>query len=231
MQAAATSIPLRDHAARSRASGGSKGLQSLSMVAAASSGAALGKLGKAFKKPTGALTISFQVAPINKMTEVDLDMLSTCLRKAKAAALFADDLEVVAALAQEQARAKTDFPGSCPVIASGKLDSASDVQAAIDAKASGIVIALGSLGLSKSQELCDLAKHKVEVIWHVQNQQEATQAAEAGAKVVLVSGEGLKDASAVRVALPKDSVVLAALEAMQGGAMEVEQAQTLKAAG
>ena len=63
-----------------------------------------------------------------------IDDLSQELRKAKAAAIWCDDVDAVRCFATEQATAKGDFPGPLPVVYTG-----ADRQNAMDAGAAAVV--------------------------------------------------------------------------------------------
>jgi len=73
-------------------------------------------LRKAFKKPTGALTVSVEYERTDSSTysENDLAVLSMQLRKAKAAAVWTASLDDLAIVGKEQQSAKGNFPGPCP---------------------------------------------------------------------------------------------------------------------
>ena len=60
------------------------------------------------------------------------------LRKAKAAAIWCDDVDAVRCFADEQATAKGDFPGPLPVVYTG-----ADRQNAMDAGAAAVVADAG----------------------------------------------------------------------------------------
>ena len=67
-----------------------------------------------------------------------IDELSQELRKAKAAAIWCDDVDAVRCFAAEQATAKGDFPGPLPVVYTG-----ADRQNAVDAGAAAVVADAG----------------------------------------------------------------------------------------
>ena len=142
-----------------------------------------------------------------------IDELSQELRKAKAAAIWCDDVDAVRCFAAEQSTAKGDFPGPLPVVYTG-----ADRQAATDAGAAAVVADAGD-------DVGDAAP----VIWRVT----ADNAADAAA----AAGEGdafLFDAdatAAVVAALPKKSIAVAALAAMQEDEAEVEAGRACRDAG
>ena len=77
-------------------------------------------LRKAFKKPTGALTVSVEYERTDSSTysENDLAVLSMQLRKAKAAAVWTASLDDLSIIGKEQRSAKGNFPGPCPGLVS-----------------------------------------------------------------------------------------------------------------
>lgn len=184
------------------------------------------KLGKALKKPTGALTIGFQVCPSSPMEARSSEELSTLLRKSKASIIFTNDASTLSHVAKEQARAKGNFPGPCPVVS--WAFSEEEVNAAQAAGASGVVLSVQQLGVAEAARLAAIAEAKMDVLYEVQSASEAEEAAKAGAKVVLARGSDLES---IRNSLPKEVVAVASVEAMQAAGGEVGVSQSLKAAG
>ena len=87
---------------------------------------AQGLLRSALVSPGKAVSVSIEYSGAADA----IDELSQELRKAKAAAIWCDDVAAVKCFATEQATAKGDFPGPLPVVYDG-----TDRQAAIDAGA------------------------------------------------------------------------------------------------
>lgn len=190
-----------------------------SMAAATTS-----KLGKTLKKPTGALTIGFQVCPAAQMKERDVEELSAVLRKSKASIIFSDAASLPS-FTKEQSKAKGNFPGPCPVVAWAASEE--DMAASKEAGAAGVVVSVSELGVEKAATLAESAP--IDVIFQVKSVSEAEEAVKAGAKVVLVSGA--EDLEAVRGAIPKDVAAIASVESMMPGNAEADTARALKAAG
>ena len=190
-----------------------------SMAAATTS-----KLGKTLKKPTGALTIGFQVCPAAQMKERDVEELSAVLRKSKASIIFSDAASLPS-FTKEQSKAKGNFPGPCPVVAWAASEE--DMAASKEAGAVGVVVSVSELGVEKAATLAESAP--IDVIFQVKSVSEAEEAVKAGAKVVLVSGA--EDLEAVRGAIPQDVAAIASVGSMMPGNAEADTARALKAAG
>eukprot|EP00285_Hemiselmis_virescens_P015199 CAMPEP_0173383208 /NCGR_PEP_ID=MMETSP1356-20130122/5751_1 /TAXON_ID=77927 ORGANISM="Hemiselmis virescens, Strain PCC157" /NCGR_SAMPLE_ID=MMETSP1356 /ASSEMBLY_ACC=CAM_ASM_000847 /LENGTH=301 /DNA_ID=CAMNT_0014337951 /DNA_START=129 /DNA_END=1034 /DNA_ORIENTATION=- len=189
------------------------------------------KLGKALKKPTGALTVGFEAASsLTSLGDSDLITLSLTLRKNKASAIFCDPA-VVAAIAKEQAKAKGNFPGPCPVISLGGVTDEEELAKVQSTGANGVVFSVAKLGHDTVASLAEAAAAKgMDAVWEVASEEEAKAAVEAGAKVILVSAS-TSVAAAIREVVPKEVVAVARVESMQQGANEVTDARSLKAAG
>ncbi|CAH0370676.1 unnamed protein product [Pelagomonas calceolata] len=141
-----------------------------------------------------------------------IDELSQELRKAKAAAIWCDDVDAVKCFANEQATAKGDFPGPLPVVYTG-----ADRQAATDAGAAAVVADAG--------EDVSVAP----VIWRVTADNAAGAAAAAGeGDAFLFDADAT---AAVVAALPAKAVAVASLNAMQEDEAEVEAGRACRDAG
>eukprot|EP00966_Prymnesium_polylepis_P328772 7384533-Prymnesium_polylepis.2 len=180
---------------------------------------------KALKKNSGALTVSVEYSPtvgaehvaelegaaittsqlegatrrVRALGEEErLTLLSAKLRDADVAALWTADIDAVAVFATEQATAKGDFPGPCPVVFNGDCAHAA---AAVDAGASAVVLTAAHLEESESFG-------GVEVIWDVSSADEISQIGEAGATFLFPA----EDAAALAGSLPSDCLAIAAGE-------------------
>ena len=170
------------------------------------------RLSKAFKRPTGALTVSleFDRAEGSALTDGDLAVLSMQLRKGKAAALFTSSLQDLAILSKEQKKAKGDFPGPCPVVFYPALSTtdAQGVEAAAAAGADAIVLRAELL-----TSLADVASAAgTDVIWDVRSTDEMQTVVDADkGSLFLMPGA---DAAAVGLlaALPGDAVGLVSID-------------------
>lgn len=165
-------------------------------------------------KPRRGFAVAVELAPRGASSE--LDLLSMQLRKANIASLWAGDVATVAALAAEQASAKGDFPGPCPVVYNG---DAAEAEAAAASGASAVVLGPAELGRTPAG---------TEVLWRVADAAEvrAVVAADAGAAFVV----GEAGAAAVE-ALPAGALAVVEVEAMQAGNAELGAGKALAAAG
>ena len=94
-----------------------------------------GLLRSALVSPGKAVSVSIEYTGASGAS---IDDLSMELRKAKAAAVWCDDVDAVRCFAAEQATAKGDFPGPLPVVYTG-----ADRQNAMDAGAAAVVADAG----------------------------------------------------------------------------------------
>eukprot|EP00283_Hemiselmis_rufescens_P009675 CAMPEP_0173432566 /NCGR_PEP_ID=MMETSP1357-20121228/10325_1 /TAXON_ID=77926 /ORGANISM="Hemiselmis rufescens, Strain PCC563" /LENGTH=366 /DNA_ID=CAMNT_0014397183 /DNA_START=57 /DNA_END=1157 /DNA_ORIENTATION=- len=202
--------------------------------AAEGPGTAPKKIAKAMKKPTGALTVSIEYkngGDEGKQGSIDFETFSTHIRKEKSACVLADisserglaDLE---SFIKEQASGKGNFPGPCPLIASG----VSSLEAAAKAKAAGaegVYVAAASA----EEMLGGCHAMGLEVVVEVGSEADIDAAIGAGAKILCVSiGEDTGAQVALRDKIPKDVVALAALQGRAFGGPETlfkkEEAET-----
>ena len=119
------------------------------------------------------------------------------------------------------ATAKGNFPGPLPLIFNG---DATELEAAASAGASGIVLSPSELGQAEAA-----AKLGMEVVWAVESQDDVGAIVDANLGDAFLIKEA--DAQELAVALPKDSVKIAALESMQADNNEVEAGRALSTAG
>ena len=168
-----------------------------------------GLLRSALVSPGKAVSVSIEYSGAAEA----IDELSQELRKAKAAAIWCDDVDAVKCFADEQATAKGDFPGPLPVVYTG-----ADRQNAVEAGAAAVVADAG-------EDVGDAAP----VIWRVTSDNAADAAAAAG------EGDAfLFDASCtseVVSALPAKAVAVASVAAMQEDEAEVETGRACRDAG
>ena len=168
-------------------------------------------ISKAFKKPTGALTVSveFDRKDSSKYSENDLTVLSMQLRKAKAAAVWTASLEDLAVLAAEQQSAKGNFPGPCPVIYYPHLGSPSEeqVEKAAETGACAVAVRWGAMDAALKTESCGL-----EVIWDVRSVEEIKQAAESGKGLNFLMNGGDAAEGGLMDALPNGAVAVSTVD-------------------
>ena len=168
-----------------------------------------GLLRGALVSPSKAVSVSIEYTGASGAS---IDDLSMELRKAKAAAIWCDDVAAVKCFAAEQATAKGDFPGPLPVVYTG-----ADRQNAMDAGAAAVVADAG--------EDVSVAP----VIWRVTADNAADAAAAAGeGDAFLFDADATTD---VVAALPKKSIAVAAVAAMQEDEAEVEAGRACRDAG
>eukprot|EP00282_Hemiselmis_andersenii_P037340 CAMPEP_0169435322 /NCGR_PEP_ID=MMETSP1042-20121227/5002_1 /TAXON_ID=464988 /ORGANISM="Hemiselmis andersenii, Strain CCMP1180" /LENGTH=369 /DNA_ID=CAMNT_0009545959 /DNA_START=51 /DNA_END=1156 /DNA_ORIENTATION=+ len=198
-------------------------------------GTAPKKVSKALKKPTGALTVVIEYKNTEgngKEGSLDFEGFSTNIRKDKAACVVADisterglaELEV---LFKEQSKAKGNFPGPCPLIASGDITTLEMAAKAKAAGADGVYVPFSAAeGLLGGCHAIGL-----EVIVEVESESEVEAAIAFGAKMLCVAkGEDADGQVAMRGEIPKDVVALAALPGRAFGGpaalFEKEEAET-----
>ena len=176
----------------------------------------------ALKKISQTLAVCVEVAPSDEsaMTESDLTALSMNLRKIKASALFTESIDICTSLQKEQQTAKGNFPGPCPVIYNGP-----DPQGAIEKGAEAIVLMAGS-------SIPDVpgVMNEIDVLWQINTDQDVAAAVEMGGNVFLVDADN-EQTEAVVAAIPEESVIVAAMDAMQEDNEELERGKTLKSLG
>ena len=209
-------------------------------------------LKSALKKRSGAHTVSVEVIPAEGGTPVAsidagelaagggarrtteltaperLARVSAELRGGReqpvlAAAIWTSDIETLRTLANEQATAKGDFPGPCPVIFNG---DSSDASSAVAAGAAGVVLSAADVEQAKA-----LVADGVEIVWKVGSVEEveAIVADEAVAEdSFLLAGDA---AASLIAALPSGALAIGAVEAMQPDDAEVTQGRALVSAG
>jgi hypothetical protein len=196
-----------------------------------------GKLKKVLKKPSKAPTFSIEFARDPKIPHHKVETGSLEIRRAKVALLFvdtsvdADGPADVEAFIKEQATAKTDFPGSVPVIWRGNVRSVEDVARAAAAGCAGVSITFVEAG-DKVEELIKAAfAVGIEPIVEVQEKAEVERAVAAGAAIVQVrfqsaAVESFKAFAATSLfkELPEDVLSLASVAGrMGGGEMSIAQ--------
>jgi hypothetical protein len=202
------------------ARGARQGTCSLAMAAAT---AKRGPVAKALKKPTGALTVSFEFCTTKDkaLSELGLSTLSMQLRKNKAAAVWTADLDSLAGFAAEQKTAKGNFPGPLPLIFNGDT---TQLEAAASAGASAVVLSSSELAEAEAA-----TKLGMEVVWAVESKEDVGAIVDAGLGDAFLIKEA--NAQELAAALPKDAVKIAALESMQADNNEIQAGRALSAAG
>ena len=203
---------------------GNNGAQlSMSSIAASNPSGVLPML---LKKPSKTLTVNVEYdyrstsEDFKKPNSIDLEVLSTQLRKANCGSIWTADLEALAIFAREQETARGEFPGPCPVIYCGDADG---IAAAADAGAVAVV-----LGADKTDWATNTASS--DIVWKVSSPEDVNTVLEIqeNADAFLISGDDLE---ATIAAIPSKAVVIGAIEAMQDENSEIEDGRALKIAG
>ena len=202
------------------------------------------------KKKSGALTVSIEVLPSDDVeapiddgeivgegrrtvaltAEERVERLSGALRGGRegslASAIFTSSVDALSTIAKEQATAKGDFPGPCPVVFNGEATEASQ---AIAAGAQGVVLPAREIEVGKS-----IVENGIEVLWQVSSAEEiaAIVADEAAPEdAFLLSADDANEAEALVAALPTGALGVAAVDAMQDEDGEIARGRELASAG
>lgn len=155
----------------------------------------------------------------SKTLAVVLDVLkadesrSMQLRKLKASALVTSDMDVAKLCVKEQATAKGNFPGPCPVLYTG-----SDIQEARSVGVDAVVVTPGS---------CEAA---ADVIYRIKTVEEFQSVSGHDAFWIDVDDD-LSRGQPILEVIPKTAVVLASLKSMQENNNELKLARELKTLG
>eukprot|EP00967_Tisochrysis_lutea_P024970 scaffold28689_cov30-Tisochrysis_lutea.AAC.1 len=167
----------------------------------------------------GALTVSLELSPALGLPESQLALLSMKLRKeSNVASLWTGTLEQLEVVAREQASAKGDFPGPCPIVFQGELPEA---QAALEAGAAAVVLEPSVLAQADALE--------GEVIWRISSVEQLPPILEAGRTDAFLVDSAV--AAAILPELPGDALVIIAVNAMQPNAGEVMTCKDFAASG
>ena len=165
------------------------------------------------RKPFKALTVS--VGYRGELAPEALRELSLELRRRKAATIWTADVEAVKVFAEEQATARGDFPGPCPVVYCGP-----DPAAALVAGADAVV-------LDAAAEAPAEADAQQAVIRRASTADQVSELA--GACLgLLIPGASFAE---LAPSLPKGCLAVASLEVMQPEQGEIDQGRALLAAG
>eukprot|EP00567_Pseudictyota_dubia_P017133 CAMPEP_0197438790 /NCGR_PEP_ID=MMETSP1175-20131217/5686_1 /TAXON_ID=1003142 /ORGANISM="Triceratium dubium, Strain CCMP147" /LENGTH=270 /DNA_ID=CAMNT_0042968587 /DNA_START=211 /DNA_END=1023 /DNA_ORIENTATION=+ len=195
-------------------------------------GTGSGALKSVLKKASKVLTVcvEYDESAQNKgapsLTTLELETLSMQIRKLKAAALWTSDPGKVSIFTSEQESAIGNFPGPCPVVFDGALDQ---IENAVSAGASAVVIDAGSLGSGKEE-------YESEVVWRVSSAEDAERVISAIGDNVekscfLVECNTMDKTTETLAALPKAAAAIASVDAMQPEDEEVTAARLFKKFG
>lgn len=207
-------------------------------------------LKNAIKKRSGAHTVSIEVLPAadgvvasidagelaegtgarrtttltasERLSKVSAELRGGRDQPVLAASIWTPDVESLSVILKEQATARGDFPGPCPVVFNG---DASDAQAAVEAGANGVVLTASDLAMAKALD------GDVEIVWSVSSADEIA---------LIVSDESMPedafligggDAAALVAELPPSAVAIASVDAMQPEDGEVAAGRELASLG
>jgi hypothetical protein len=165
---------------------------------------------------------------LNSLSNMDMEILSQELRKAKASSIFTSDLNVVNELANEQKTAFGNFPGPCPIIYNGDVNFWMD---AVEKGAAAVVIdsmTLVGSGDNDNNVYDSIVKNddhnQVDIICRVENIDQVQNVLDKGIHYAFmipsshVDIQTLKDMLKV---IPKESVIIYSLQAMQKNNSEI----------
>jgi hypothetical protein len=171
------------------------------------------------KKMRG-VSVSVEFKTKDQKSDSDIEMLSQELRKAKVAAIFSSNVEYLDQMVKEQQDAKGNFPGPCPIIFNG--DGSEDVlDGVVDKGVSGIVCKPGVYRNDDSG---------VQVISEVDSVEDIQHAIDIGCGdmfLITASGKSNQDIQTLLCQIPKESLVIASIDAMQANSNELTQGKEL----
>lgn len=160
----------------------------------------------ALKKPSKTLAVVLDVVSLDESRSMQL-------RKLKANALVTSDINVAKLCVNEQATAKGNYPGPCPVLYTG-----SDFQGARSVGVDAVVVSPGD---------CEPG---ADIIYRINSVDEFQRVSDHGAFWVDVDGD-LSSVQPIIEAVPESSVVLASVKSMQENNDEIHLARELKVFG
>ncbi|GFH55398.1 hypothetical protein CTEN210_11874 [Chaetoceros tenuissimus] len=164
------------------------------------------------------VSISVELNPSSSLTNMELEILSQELRKAKANAIFIKDVSVLKEVGKEQELAKGNFPGPVPCVFMGEKD---DYNLAVENGASSIVVSVKDLDAA----IVDIA---VDVIVAVDTLDNVKAALDMGYDYsFLLSAIDEELVNSILDVVPKSCTVIASLDAMQKDSAEIVQAKEL----
>ena len=196
-----------------------------------------GKVREALRKMRG-LSVSVEFtkhASATSLTDMEMEMLSLGLRKAKAASIFTSDLDAIEQFAKEQQMAIGNFPGPCPIIYCNDDNTSEDgdpmLSVAIDNGATAVVIDVKDIQ-NDSSFFMQHAADKVDVICRVRSIDDVEIALENNFKYAFLLSENNIDIEALPAILsviPKDSIIIYSIKSMQLNSLEITKGKDLLA--
>ena len=226
------------------AAGGAEGERLGKALALTESSAAAapraGKLERAIKKKSGAFASLIEFC-VEEGSKQDVEDVSRACRMGKAAAIVLDvgvalagrDRETTLQVIAEQARAKGNFPGPCPlVIRHCALVDPLQVAEVHALGASALMLPSAALSADGAALLSAAAALGLEVVVEVDDEGALAAAREAGARIMCVRGVGsLEEALALRKKIPAECAALVAVPAQQDNEDELSDVGEAKGAG
>lgn len=188
----------------------------LQMTSITSKGNNNSSIQTALQKMRG-VSISVELNPSSSLTNMELEILSQELRKAKANSIFIKDVSVLKEVSKEQELAKGNFPGPVPCVFMGSKD---DYNLAVENGASAIVVSV--------KDLDTMGDISVDVIVAVDTLQDVKNALDMGYDYsFLLSAIDEELVNSILDVVPKSCTIIASLDAMQKDSAEILQAKEL----
>lgn len=181
-----------------------------------SSGIMSDSLSSILKKASKTLAVVLDVnAPDLTQTPEELATVSMQLRQIKVSAIATSDVPTAKGLVDEQASAKGNFPGPCPVIYDG-----TDPISAMEAGVTAVVVPPSSTADLKG----------LDVIYKVSSVEEVMSVPKE-CNAFLVDTDNTENINDVLTAIPSNSVIIASVTSMQEENNELAMAKELKDGG
>lgn len=178
----------------------------------------------ALKKMRG-VSVSVEFKSKDQKSYSDIEILSQELRKAKVSAIFVSNFEYLDQMVKEQKDAKGNFPGPCPIIFNGDCSDEGILCHVIDQGVNGIVCKPGHYRNNES---------RVQVITEIYSVQDIQNAMDIGCSDIFLihaSGKINEEIQSLLNEIPKESLVIASLDAMQANSNELSQGKELASIG
>lgn len=166
------------------------------------------------------VSVEFKTKEAKSISEVE--MLSQELRKAKVASIFVSDVEHLGVMINEQEGAKGNFPGPCPIIFNGGCKEEL-LDLAIENGATCVVYKPGTHYTPKLNKYV----HVISEVASRQDIQNAIQEGHGNMFLLSASGKSNEEIQNILNEIPKDSLVIASLDAMQPNSHEISQGKEI----
>lgn len=207
-------------------------LSTLSSETTTNQGQGNGKVKEAIRKMRGvSVSVSVEFHPSkshndkdNKLSSMEMEILSQDLRKAKVGALFTSDIDAIQILSKEQQSAQGNFPGPCPIIYNG-VGSMMMIQQAIDNGASAIVVS--SDDDHKDDDDVIMSYKDVDIIYQIENIHQLQKALDVGYQYAFLikdsteNGISNDNLTEMLSQIPEESIIIYSLQSMQANSNEI----------